>query len=89
MVIAPLLFVFPGALVNLNLERTYENGFFIRLKKQDALIKLQEKANDRLLTQYRDSVSYVNMAGIHSATGELIAIINLVEQNMAAVAENH
>ena len=87
MVIAPLLFVLPGALVNLNLERTYENGFFIRLKKQDALITLQEKANNRFLTQYRDSVSSANMAGIHSATGELIAIIKLVEQNMAAVAD--
>jgi hypothetical protein len=89
MVIAPLLFVLPGALVNLNLERTYENGFYIRLKKQDALIKLQEKANERLLTQYRDSVSSVNMGGIHSATGELIAVINLVEQNLAAVAETN
>jgi hypothetical protein len=89
MVIAPLLFVLPGALVNLNLERTYENGFLIRLKKQDALIKLQEKTNDRFLTQYKDSVSYVNMAGIHSATGELVGIINLVEQNMAAVAEEN
>jgi hypothetical protein len=89
MVIAPLLFVLPGALVNLNLERTYENGFYIRLKKQDALIKLQEKATDRFLTQYRDSVSSEKMTGIHSATGELIAVINLVEQNLAAVAETN
>jgi hypothetical protein len=89
MVIAPLLFVLPGALVNLSLERTYENGFFIRLKKQDALIKLQEKANDRFLIRYQDSVSYVKMAGIHSATGELIAIIKLAEQNMAAVADEN
>jgi drug/metabolite transporter (DMT)-like permease len=89
MVIAPLLFVLPGALVNLDLERIYENGFYIRLKKQDALIKLQEKANDRFLIQYQDSVSSVNMEGIHSATGELIAIINLVVQNMAAVADEN
>jgi hypothetical protein len=89
MVITPLLFVLPGALVNLNLERTYENGFFIRLKKQDALIRLQEKANNSFLTQYHDSVSYVNMALIHSATGELIATIDLVQQNMAAVADEN
>jgi hypothetical protein len=89
MVIAPLLFVLPGALVNLNLERTYENGFYIRLKKQDALIKLQEKANDRLRSQLSDSVSSEKMAGIHSATGELIEVINLVEQNLAAVAETN
>jgi len=89
MVIAPLLFVLPGALVNLSLARTYENGFYITLKKQDALIKLQEKANNRFLTQYRDSVSYVTMTGIHSATGELIGVINLVEQNLVAVAESN
>ena len=89
MVIAPLLFVLPGALANLNLERTYENGFYISLKKQDALIKLQEKANNRFLIQYLDSVSSEKMAAIHSATGELIAVINLVEQNLAAVAETN
>jgi hypothetical protein len=89
MVIAPLLFVLPGALVNLNLEKTYENGFFIRLKKQDAVIKLQEKANDRFLAQYHDSVSYEKMSGIHSAAGEIIAIIKLAEQNMAAVADEN
>jgi hypothetical protein len=89
MVIAPLLFVLPGALVNLSLERTYENGFFIRIKKQEALIKLQEERNDRFLNQYHDSVSYSNMAGINSATDELVGIINLVEQNMAAVAEEN
>ncbi len=88
MVIVPLLFVLPGALVNLSLARTYENGFYIRLKKQDALLKFQEKANIRFLTQYRDSVSSVTMNGIHSATGELISLINLVEQNLVAVAES-
>jgi hypothetical protein len=89
MIIAPLLFVLPGALVNLSLERTYENGFYIRLKKQDALIKLQEKENDRFMALYHDSVSFANMTSIHSATGELIAIINQVEQNMAAVADEN
>jgi hypothetical protein len=89
MVIAPLLFVLPGALVNLNLERTYENGFYIRLKKQDALIKIQENTNNKFLAQYRDSVSSVNMSGIHTATGELFAIINRVEQNLTEVAERN
>ena len=89
MVIAPLLFIMPGALVNLNLERIYENGFYIRLKKQDALIKLQEEANNKLLTLYPDSASFDHFAGIHSATSELISIINLVEQNLSAVAEGN
>ena len=87
MVIAPLLFIMPGALVNLNLERVYENGFYIRLKKQDALIKRQEEANNKLLALYLNSVSSDQISGIHSATNELISIINLVEQNLAAVAE--
>jgi hypothetical protein len=88
MVIAPLLFVLPGALVNLNLERTYENGFFIRLKNQNDLIKLQENENARLLVKYHDSDTAGNMESIHSATADLIKIINLVEQNMSLVAEN-
>jgi hypothetical protein len=89
MIIAPLLFVLPGALVNLSLERTYENGFFIRLQKQDALVKLQENENTRFIAQYHDSVAYGNIEGIHSATTELLGVINLVEQNLSLVAENN
>ena len=33
MVVAPLLFILPGALVNLNLERNYEDGFYLRQGK--------------------------------------------------------
>lgn len=88
MVVTPLLFVLPGALVNLSLERIYESGFFIRIQKQDALIELQENENARFINQYQDSVSSGNIAAIHSATTDLLKVINLVEQNMAMVAEN-
>lgn len=87
MVIAPLLFIMPGALVNLNLERTYEEGFFIRQEKQEALIKLQEYSNNRLLILYSDSAVFPQMKTIHSATNELLGTISLIEQNMVEIAE--
>lgn len=87
MVIAPLLFIVPGALVNLNLERTYEEGFFIRQEKQEALIRLQEYSNNILLMLYSDSVVFPQMKSIHSATNELLGTIGLIEQNMVEIAE--
>ena len=89
MVIAPLLFIMQGALVNLNLERNYEKGFYTRLKTQDALIKLQENTNNKFFALYLASDSSDQISGIHSATSELIAGINLLEQNLAAIAEGN
>jgi len=88
MVIAPLLFILPGTLVNLSVERIYENGFFIRVQKQEALIKLQENENTLLIARYSDIDSSGNIAGIHSAASDLIKVISLVEQNLSMVAEN-
>lgn len=87
MVLAPLLFIMPGALVNLNLEHSYEEGFFIRLEKQDALIKLQNDNNKKLLTVYRDSLSYPEMAAIHSETDQIMGVISLIEHKMVDIAE--
>ena len=44
MVIAPLLFIIPGALVNLNLERNYENGFYYQTEKTGSTYKTPEKS---------------------------------------------
>jgi hypothetical protein len=87
MVVAPLLFVIPGALVNLNLERTYEEGFFIRMEKQDALIRLQEYGNKRILSFYNDPVKFSGMKSIQSATDELLGIIHHIKRNMVDIAE--
>lgn len=87
MVIAPLLFVLPGALLNMNLERNYEDGFRSRIKKQEALATLQEKSNYNLLEHYRDSVSFPRMKIIHTASCELTDVIRHIEQNMVLIAE--
>jgi hypothetical protein len=87
MVIAPLLFVMPGALVNLNLERNYEEGFFNRLEKQDALINLQKESNNRFMTLYHDSLVSPQMESIHSSALELLDLINMMEHNMVEIAE--
>jgi hypothetical protein len=87
MVIAPLLFIIPGALVNLNLERSYEEEFFIRLEKQEALVKLQEYSNNRFIRHFNDTLNGAGMECIHSATDELRGIIRSIKHSMVLVAE--
>lgn len=87
MVVAPLLFILPGALVNLNLERNYEGGFYLRLEKQEALINLQKAGNLKILSLYEDSVDFQKMQAVHTAAENLLGTINLIQHNMVTVSE--
>ena len=87
MVVAPLLFILPGALVNLNLERNYEGGFYLRLEKQQALIDLQKTNNINTLNLFTDSAAFQNMQTIHTSVEDLLGTINLIQNNMVAVSE--
>lgn len=87
MVVSPLLFILPGALVNLNLERNYEGGFYLRLEKQQALIDLQKTNNINTLKLFTDSAAFMNMQTIHTSVENLLGTINLIQNNMVAVSK--
>jgi hypothetical protein len=87
MVIAALLFIVPGALVNLNLERNYEGGFYQRLGKQEALLELQRAHNKLILVHFTDSAAFHNMDSIHSATEKLLGTISQIQHNMVVISE--
>jgi len=87
MIVAPLLFILPGALVNLNLERNYEGGFYLRLVKQQELLDLQEAAVINKLKLFTDSAEFQKMQTIHNAAENLLETINLIQHNMVTISE--
>lgn len=86
MVMSTMLFMVPGALVNLNLQNNYEYGFLTRLEKQNSLITLQKESNQRLMTIYRDSSVFPVMKAIHSETDSIIRLISAMERKMMEIA---
>jgi hypothetical protein len=88
MIIAPLLFILPGALVNLNLESNYEGGFYWHMGKQEALMNMQRTANSKLLALYKDSAEFQKMETLHFATEDLAGTINHIQNNMVKLSES-
>jgi len=56
----------PSALVNLNLQRNYEQGYFISLNQQKALYDAISEKNRYLLDQYRNSSVLETMEQLHA-----------------------
>jgi hypothetical protein len=87
MIVAPLLFIIPGALVNLNLELNYEGGFYLRMQEQEALIDIQNTNNKYMLERFTGSTEFHDMEEIHMATENLLGTIRKIQNNMAAIPE--
>ena len=88
-IIAPLLFIIPGALVNLNLESNYEGGFYLRMGQQEALMDIQKEANSKKLALFKDSIEFQNMNNLHMATENLLGTVNIIQNNMVTISESH
>lgn len=89
MIVIPLLFILPGALINLSVSRNYNEGFLKRIQKQDVLINMQQDRNNLFLTLYKDSVAFPRLDSIHSSAGKLLGVINKIEHNMVAIADEY
>lgn len=87
LIVAPLLFILPGALVNLNLESNYEGGFYWHMGKQEALMDIQRAANSKQLSLFKDSAEFQKMMTVHAATKDLVGTINLLQNNMVKLSE--
>jgi hypothetical protein len=86
-IIGALLLAVPGALVNLNLQRGYETGFYPNMEKQQAMYNYLFSTNGALLNQYHDSTCYPEMEQIHTRTKELITYINGIQSEMVQESE--
>jgi hypothetical protein len=79
MVVASLFFVVPAALITLNLQSGYDEGFFTQQEQQQSMANYLEKNNAAFLDLYRDSVSYKAMEQVHNCTCVLMGQIGQLE----------
>jgi hypothetical protein len=87
MVLTILLIIVPGALVSLNLQQSYEAGFFPNLERQQMINNVKADQNNLILGEYKDSTVYPEMEQIHSRTIELISYITDIEEKMVRESE--
>jgi drug/metabolite transporter (DMT)-like permease len=87
MVIGMLLIIVPGALININLQRAYENSFYPYLEEQQLMYGVISTRNNSLLAKYHDSLSYPQMEQIHLRTGKLVSYINDIQLRMVRESE--
>ena len=86
-IITSLLIVIPGMMINLNLQNTYESGYYPNLFRQQTMFKYLRNSNDKYLEIYSDSLNYSHMGEVRGGTDELLAVINNIESKMIQEAE--
>jgi uncharacterized membrane protein len=87
MIIGLQAIIIPGALINLNLQHSYEDGFYFHQDQQKALYNYLYRHNNSVITDYSDSLCYPQMAEIHSKTTGLLTLIENIETKMICEAE--
>ena len=87
MVIGLLLIIVPVALINLNLQYSYEEGFYSHQEQQQALSGYLSRNNNSLMTRYHDSLCYSQMEQPHAKTISLLTLIGDVQKKMVQESE--
>jgi len=87
LIIGILLIMVPGALVSLNLQRSYENGFYLNQAQEQAMYNYLYRNNTSLVTRNHDSLSYPEMEQLHLRTMELLNYISDVQIKMIQESE--
>jgi hypothetical protein len=87
MVIGLLVIIIPGALINLNLQYSFEEGFYSHQEQQQALYGYLSRNNNSLMTRYHDSLNYPKMEQLHAKTVSLLTLIGDVQTKMVRESE--
>lgn len=85
--IGTLAIIFPGALINLNLQHSYESNYYPHLNQQQTMFKYMYRSNDSILSAYSDSSNFSVLEQVHSRTGELISQLGNIETKMVQESE--
>ena len=82
MVIGALAIVIPSLLISLNVQRTYEGGYFIQQKAQQELIDYKLSENQATISNCRDTLLKPALAEISSHTTPLLELIDGIGKKM-------
>jgi hypothetical protein len=86
-IIGSVLIIVPGALLNLNLEYSYNQGYYSHQGQQQAIYNYKYASNQSFITKYRDSADYPEMQQLHAKTVELLSLITNIQVKMIADSE--
>jgi translation initiation factor 2 beta subunit (eIF-2beta)/eIF-5 len=87
LVIGFLLIVVPGAMITLNLERSYQEYYYLNNEQQNALYDYLFTNNSSLISRYKDSLNYNEMKQFHSKTTGMLTIISNIQEKMVQESE--
>lgn len=79
--------IMPSALLNMNLQRSFDEGYFTNLEEQQALYNCMYQTKGGLMASYQDSSTYELMMELDSRTASLIKAVNSVEMKMVGESE--
>lgn len=86
-IIASVAMIIPGAMINLNLQNSYEDGFYPNQDQQQAMYSFLYANNNSLVLSNHDSASYARMEQIHSKTARLLTLISNIQVKMVQESE--
>jgi hypothetical protein len=87
LVVGSLALIIPSAMVSLNLQRSFEKGYYITHEQEKAVYNYLYAHNRSCLAQYNDSSFYPVIEQLHSKTNDMVKLINAVESKMIAESE--
>ena len=87
MIIGFLLIIVPGAMITLNLQRSYQAYYYPNNNQQTALYDYLLRNNNSLISKYHDSVTYIKMEQLHSKTTGMLAVISSIQDKMVQESE--
>jgi hypothetical protein len=87
LVVGSLLIVMPGAMVNLNLQRSYQEYYYPNNSRQNELYNYLYKNNSSIVNRYHDSLSYKQMEQLHSKTIGTLKVISNIQEKMVQESE--
>ena len=82
-----LLIIIPGALIDLNMQHTYQGYYYPNNYQQKELSNYLFRNNISLINRYRDSISYPKMEQLHSKTTGILTIIDNIQEKMVQESE--
>lgn len=86
-IIGFLLIIIPGALLNLNLQQSYQDHYYLNINQQDALHDYLTRSNSSFVSSYKDSLSYGRLDQLHTRTTDLISTLSNIGEKMVRESE--
>lgn len=87
LIISAVSLIIPGALINVSLQYSYEDGYYPNLEQQQEMNDYLNNQNNSFMLTYRDSASFPKLEQIHSGTTGLLSTISNIQVKMVQESE--